>query len=308
MISHSLLALLPVLGLLGAGFTLKSRTFLTREFWPQAEKLCYYVLLPSLFIGGTANAQLTDLPISAMAPVLAGSVVLAATALALVQSRVTIGGPAFTSVVQGSIRFNNYLGLSIAELLYGEQGTALAAVTNAILVPLVNVLCTIAFARYGAAPLSIRGTLRSICVNPLILACAVGFTLNPTGLRLLPGFGEFIRVLGSASLPLGLLCVGAALNIGSIGGNAAPIAYASVVKFLVLPGIAVSGCLLLGLSGPPAGVIVLFLALPTASSAYVMAQALGGDSPLMASTITVQTIIGTVYLPVLLLLIPSLTG
>ena len=308
MIAQSLLALVPVLGLIGAGFTMKARTFLTREFWPQAERLCYYVLLPALFVHGTANAQLSNFPIGAMAMVLAGSVVLTATALVLAQHRLAIDGPAFTSVLQGSIRFNNYLGLSIAVVLYGEQGVALAALTNAILVPVVNVLCTIAFARYGTKPLSVTGTFRSVSTNPLILACVLGITINLTGLGLPPGIADLVRALGSASLPLGLLCVGAALHINSIGRNLPRIACASAIKFLVLPGIAVAGCLLLGLTGPPAGTVILFLALPTASSAYVMAQALGGDSSLMASTITLQTIAGMVYLPALLLLIHSLTG
>lgn len=145
---------------------MRARKFLTSEFWPQAEKLCYYVLLPALFVHGTANAEPSHLPIGAMAAVLAGSVVLTATALVLVQRRIGFNGPAFTSVVQGSIRFNNYLGLSVAVVLYGEHGVALAAVTNAILVPVVNVLCTIAFARYGSKPLSITGTLRSLGTNP----------------------------------------------------------------------------------------------------------------------------------------------
>src|ERR671914_748120 len=94
-LANSLLALVPVLALIGTGFAMKARTFLTGEFWPQAEKLCYYVLLPALFIYGTANAGLSDLPIGAMAPVLAGSVVLTAVGLALVQRRFTFDGPAF---------------------------------------------------------------------------------------------------------------------------------------------------------------------------------------------------------------------
>ncbi len=305
MIAQSLLALLPVLGLIGAGFGMKARTFLTPEFWPQAEKLCYYVLLPALFVYGTANAELSGLPIGAMAPVLIGSVIVTALALVLVRRRLSFDGPAFTSVVQGSIRFNNYIGLSIAVVLYGEQGVALAAITNTILIPLVNVLCTIAFARYGTKPLSVRGTLRSISTNPLTLACVAGTILNLTGVGLPAGIADLVRALGTASLPLGLLCVGAALKMNSIGPNLPPIAYASAVKFLVLPGVAAAGCLLMGLAGPPAGIIILFLALPTASSAYVMAQALGGDSSLMASTITLQTIAGMFYLPGLLLLITS---
>lgn len=201
---------------------MKARTFLKPEFWPQAEKLCYFVLLPALFINGTATTELGDLPIGMMAPVLAGSVIVTAMALILVQRRFRFDGPAFTSVVQGSIRFNNYLGLSIAVILYGEQGVALAAFTTAILVPLVNVLCTIVFARHGSRPLSVKGTLRSIGTNPLILACAAGIVLNLTGVGLPAGIVELVRALGSASLPLGLLCVGAGLQSTASGGMFSP--------------------------------------------------------------------------------------
>lgn len=287
---------------------MKAGKFLTPEFWPQAEKLCYYVLLPALFVNGTANTKFSELPIGTMAPVLAGSVILTAIALVLAQRRLGFDGPAFTSVVQGSIRFNNYLGLAIAVALYGEQGMALAAIANTILVPVANVLCTIAFARYGNKPLSIKGTLRSVGTNPLILGCAAGILLNLSGLGLPAGAADFVRALGSASLPLGLLCVGAALKVRSMGRDLRPVAFASATKFLVLPGIATAGCMLFGLAGPPAGIVILFLALPTASSAYVMAQALGGDSSLMASTIAMQTLAGVLYLPGLLFLITGFAG
>ncbi len=54
--------------------------------------------------------------------------------------------------------------------------------------------------------------------------------------------------------------------------------------------------------------MILFLALPTASSASVMARMLGGGSWLMASTITVQTVAGVLYLPVVFLVIRVFTG
>ena len=38
-------------------------------------------------------------------------------------------------------------------------------------------------------------------------------------------------------------------------------------------------------------IIVLFFALPTASSAYILTKVLGGDSRLMASIISIQTVV-----------------
>ena len=225
MILQTLVALGPVIGLLALGYGIRARRFLSPQFWPPAERLCYFVLLPALFISGTATADLGGLPIGLMAPVLAGPVVLTALGLVLAQRWMDLDGPAFTSVMQGSIRFNNYLGLSVALALFGADGVALAAIANTILVPLVNVLCTLAFARYGAEKLTVGGTVRSIATNPLILGCVIGILLNVSGTGLPPGVGEFVRALGTASLPLGLLCVGAALELRSMGRNVAPWAW-----------------------------------------------------------------------------------
>ncbi|WP_394250909.1 AEC family transporter [Arthrobacter pityocampae] len=308
MIAQSLVALGPVIGLIALGYGLRARSVLAPAFWPPAERLCYFVLLPALFISGTATADLGGLPIALMAPILAGSVLLTASGLVLAQRRLDLDGPAFTSVLQGSIRFNNYLGLSIALALFGADGVALAAIANTVLVPLVNILCTLAFARYGAERLSVGGTVRSIATNPLILGCVIGLLLNVTGVGLPPGVDGFVRTLGTASLPLGLLCVGAALELRGMGRNLGAVALATMVKFAVLPGLGVAGCLLLGLTGPPAATVILFLSLPTASSAYVMARALGGDSRLMASTITLQTLAGVAYLPLVFLVTGRVTG
>ncbi|WDF33513.1 AEC family transporter [Arthrobacter agilis] len=308
MILQTVVALGPVIGLIALGYGIRARSFLSPSFWPPAERLCYFVLLPALFINGTATADLAGLPIGLMAPVLAGPVLVTALGLVVLQRWLDLDGPAFTSVLQGSIRFNNYLGLSVALALFGADGVALAAIANTVLVPLVNVLCTLGFARFGSVRLTVGGTVRSIVTNPLIIGCVLGILLNVTGVGLPPGIAEFVRALGSASLPLGLLCVGAALELRSVGRNLGAVGLASVAKFAVLPGLGIAGCVIVGLTGEPAATVILFLSLPTASSAYVMARALGGDSRLMASTITLQTVAGILYLPLVFLVIRALTG
>ncbi|MNI86306.1 hypothetical protein D3C73_1433920 [compost metagenome] len=47
---------------------------------------------------------------------------------------------------------------------------------------------------------------------------------------------------------------------------------------------------------------VLFQALPTASSSYVMARQMGGNAPLMATIIALQTVAAAVTLPLMLML------
>ncbi|MCJ2013890.1 AEC family transporter [Methylobacterium sp. J-076] len=304
-----LLALLPIALLIGLGAGLRRAGFLAEAFWPQAERLGYYVLLPSLFVHGLATARLDGVPVLALAAVLVVSTVAVALALLALRPRLALDGAAFTSVFQGGIRFNNYVGVSAAVGLFGAQGIALAAVANAAIVPTVNVLCVLVFARFGSAgPLAPAAVVRQLALNPLVVASFVGIALQATGLPLAPGVDPVLKALGQASLPLGLLCVGAALDFGTARTWIRPLAVTAAVKFGLMPLATVLACRALGLHGPAAATALLFQALPTASSSYIMARQLGGDAPLMAGIIALQTVLAGAALPLVLLVLEGIAA
>lgn len=297
-----LTAMLPALALIGLGQWMRRAGFLAEAFWPQAERLAYWVLLPALFAHALATARLDGVPVQAFALVLLAG--LAIVALALLAGRPALGtdGPAFTSVFQGGIRFNNYIGLTVLAGLLGAEGVALAAMACAVIVPTVNVLCVLVFARYGAgtAGTGWRACLRTLATNPLILSCALGGALNATGIGMPDLAAAVLRPLGQAALPLGLLIVGAALDPQALHGRLRLAAAASGAKFLLLPATTVAACLAVGLDGPAAVAAVMMQAQPTATSSYVLSRQLGGDAPLMAAIIAIQTPLAAASLPLAL--------
>jgi predicted permease len=301
-----LLALVPVILLIGLGYGLRRSGFLAEGFWPQAERLGYFLLLPSLFVHGLAMANLQSLPVWGLAGTLVGTLVLVSALVVAARPMMRIDGAAFTSVFQGSVRFNNYVAVTIAAGLFGAQGIAMAAICNAAIVPTVNVLCVLVFARYGAARLNARGIARQIVTNPLVVACAIGILLQALGLGLPLGLEPALRALGAASLPLGLLCVGAALDFGTARSWLGPVVTSSAVKFLVMPVATLLTALALGLRGPALVVALLFQAMPTASSAYILARQLGGDAPLMAGITATQTVLAALAIPLVLATLTTL--
>ncbi|NVO17408.1 MAG: AEC family transporter [Rhodoplanes sp.] len=301
-----LLALVPIALLIGLGHGLKRTAFLADAFWPQAERLAYFVLLPALFLHGLATTRIEALPVWEMAVTLIGSILAVAALVVMARPLMRIDGAGFTSVFQGSVRFNNYVAVTIAVGLFGAQGITLSAICTAAIVPVVNILCVLVFARFGAARLSARGVVIQIVSNPLVLGCVGGIALQATGLGLPPGLEPALRALGAASLPLGLLCVGAALDFGAARRWLAPVAVSSAAKFLLMPVVALAGALALGLRGPPLVVVLLFEAMPTASSAYILSRQLGGDAPLMAGITAVQTVLAAVAIPLVLTVLLAL--
>ncbi|KVM58294.1 transporter [Burkholderia ubonensis] len=300
MIGAVLLALAPVALLVALGHGLKRSGFVGDAFWPSAERLCYYVLLPALFAHGLASARLQSLAVMPLALALVGSTVAAAAALLLIRPFVRVDGAGFTSVFQGAVRFNNYVGASLAAGLFGARGIALAAVCVAAIVPTVNLMCVLVFARYGSTRLGIAALVRQIVSNPLVVACATGIAMQASGATFPPAIEPAVRALGAASMPLGLLCVGAALTFDAARAWMQPVCVASAFKFVAMPLLTLVAGRALGLGDAPLTVALLFQALPTSSASYLMARQLGGDAPLMAGITAFQTLFATIAMPAVL--------
>lgn len=298
------LALIPVILLIGLGAILRRRRVVTEAFWPQAERLGYYVLLPCLFFDSLATAKMGGLPVVALALSLVLSTVAVAGVVLCCRPLMRIDGPAFTSVFQGSVRFNNYVGVTLAAGLFGTEGVALAAVCNAAIVPTVNILCVLVFARFGSARLTATGVLKQLAANPLVLSCLAGIAFQTLSFTIPPGVEPALRALGGASLPLGLLFVGAALNFGTARGWVGPVASSSAFKFLVMPVATLLVAQVMGLEGPALTTALLFQVLPTASSAYILARQLGGDAPLMAGITATQTVLAMAAIPLMVWALP----
>lgn len=303
MIGMVALALLPVILLIGVGYILKRSAFLSDAFWPQAERASYYIFLPSLFLHGLATADTKALPVWSLAGALIGSIVAVAAMVVAARPFLRVDGAQFTSLFQGSIRFNNYIGVTLAAGLLGAEGVTLAAVCNAAIVPTVNLLCVLVFARFGSARLTARGVLAELATNPLVIACLAGMVLQALGTGLPPGLEPALKALGAASMPLGLLCVGAALQFGAIRTWLGPVLASSTAKFLIMPSVTALAGQAAGLGAPTMLVALLFQALPTASSSYILAKQLGGDAPLMAGITATQTVLGMLAIPLVLALL-----
>ncbi|MEZ5583399.1 MAG: hypothetical protein R3F37_12235 [Candidatus Competibacteraceae bacterium] len=134
-------ALGPIFSLILLGFGLKLYRFPGEAFWPAAEQLTYFVLFPALLVHRLALAELGDYAVGPFASVLVAGLLLATLLLFLLRPLLGVDGPAFSSVYQGGIRFNTYVGLAAAGALFHLPGSTLAALAMAVLIPLINVLC-----------------------------------------------------------------------------------------------------------------------------------------------------------------------
>ncbi len=300
--SHVLNALLPVFILIALGFALRQHIFKSDNFWKPIEQITYYILFPALIVSNMAETEVHWNVVFPVLSVLAAATLIISALVMLIRNRFCDNGAGYTSVFQGSIRFNTYVGLSAAAALYGKTGVTLLAVIIALMIPLVNLLSVYTITRYGAnGRTSFNEIARELATNPLIIGSALGIAINLAGIPLPFGIRPSVDSLGKASLPLGLLAVGSGLNMRTVKGNIFPLFFPGILKLLLLPLLVWFGSRIAGLDTFTMSIGVLYAALPTAPSAFILARSLGGDHTLMARIITIQTVAASLTLPVFLM-------
>jgi predicted permease len=294
-------AVAPIFIVIITGYLLKRIRLVPGEMWPIVEHICFYLLMPFLIIRTLARADLGAIPIADFAIVIAGGVIGMASLLLLLRPvteyRFGISGPTFTSIFQGATRFHGFMALAIVGSLYGEEGVALSGIAIGIMVPLINMLNVAVLTIFGQgdAKPDWATVILKIISNPLIVACVIGFALNLTGVpQFLYGA---IDIIGDGGLGLALLAVGAGLSVGRAMETKMLVAAGVLMRLLGMPLLVVLLSWAVGLEGLTRTVAIITGAVPTASSAYVMARQMGGDADLMANITTVQVLVAAVTLP-----------
>src|SRR5689334_15570969 len=300
-------ALLPVFLLIVLGFILKRSLMRLDTQWHGLERLTYYVLFPTLLIQTLVKANLSDVPVAGVG----GALLLSALAMSLLClalqplfSRLDIDGPAFTSIFQGATRWQTFVALAVSSNLFGQTGLALASVAMVAIIPLVNVFSVAVLAHYASPEKqSVRAIVMTVVQNPLIWACAIGIAVNVTHLPLPKIWHDVADALGRSSLGIGLLVTGAGLHLDGLLRPSLAASIAVFLKLVLMPVLGIALALCFGISGPSLVIVAACSAVPCASSAYVLARQMGGDAPLLAQIITLQTILAAITMPVVIAMV-----
>jgi hypothetical protein len=195
-------AFLPAFGLLLLGAVLRARLLPEETLWAGMERLVFWVLLPALLVVAISAVPVRDLPVGGMAVAIWGALGLGTAASLLLARGLGHGHAALTSVLQGGIRFNTMLAFAVTTGLWGPAALPLGGVSAALIVPAVQVVITFAFLAGGGRRLRPLLLLRGLLLNPLLLACLLGFAVSAAG-GLPPGIKPLLSVLGQASVAVG---------------------------------------------------------------------------------------------------------
>lgn len=301
------LSLVPVFSLIALGAVLRRFSLLTAEGWGSLERLTYFVLFPPLMFMSIVNGSFASEEALWLGLALAGTVITMAALMLLARPLLAKDGPQFSSVFQAGVRWNGYVALGVIAGLHGEIGVGLSAIGFAVLVPINNVMSVLVLSRYASEkPAPFLRVLRSVATNPLILSTVLAIILVSLGVRITKPVADTLTLLGDATVSLGLICVGAALDFGSMRAAKWPLAAGTLLRLVVMPAVTAGLCFSIGLSKMAIEIAMVCVAAPVATSAYILARQLGGDARLMANIITLTTLLSLITIPLTLWLVEFL--
>ena len=307
---YSISLIIPDFAIILLGLVLSRKGGFTKAFWDGAEKLVFnFLLAPFLFVS-VAQSQLAVG--ESVRFLLTGicAMLLGVAASFAVHYFIKADAVTHASVFQCGFRFNTYIGFAICTRFCGAEGPSLLAMLIAFWVPISNSIAVSDLVRAVAKRDNqsenrsqlLRTTVLGVARNPLIIATVLGLIFNYLGIELIQPVKDFLSHLGSASLAMGLLCIGAGLQFSNLAKHFKLIAASCLVRLAVIPLMAWIVIQLTGLSGNAAAVVLVFASLPTAQSCYVMTANMHGNASIVAAVTTLQTLLSMLTLSILIAL------
>ncbi len=294
--------LFPDFSLIACGWLLCRYTALNRLVWNHVESLVYYFLFPVLLFHSIVRSPLD---FGATSNLLTAGVGVGLSGIALAYALpflpligAHIDRREHAASAQIAFRFNSFICLALAGRVAGPEGLLMIAVLIGVCVPMFNIAAVWPMARHAQT-----GFVRQLARNPLIIATVTGLVANLLGLGVPTWLEPTLSRIGASSLALGLMAAGAGMQFASLARGKVLAVSLLVIRHLALPLIGWSLALALRLDAAQAAVLLTFSAVPTASSAYVLAARMGYNGPYVAGLVTLSTLLGVASLPFALSLI-----
>lgn len=307
---YSVSLILPDFAIILLGLVLSRKGGFTKAFWDGAEKLVFnFLLAPFLFV----SVVQSQLSVGESAHFLLTGICAMLLGVALsytVHYFIHADAVTHASIFQYGFRFNTYIGFAICTQFCGTEGLSLLALLIAFWVPISNTIAVADLARAVAMRDSksqshsqiLLSTVLGVIKNPLIIATLLGLVFNFLDIGLIQPAKDFLNHLASASLAMGLLCIGAGLQFDNLKKDFRLIGISCLIRLIAVPLMAWCIVSLFGLSGSAAAVVLIFAALPTAQSCYVMTANMHGNAAIVAAVTTAQTLLSMLTLSVLIAL------
>ncbi len=283
---------LPLLMLMAVGYVSRRLKLLDASTVSQCNSVLFKVFLAVLLFNNTRATDFENLADIKILVFVAVLIVFSFLSTALFVVGVERDNRRRGVMIQGICRSNYALyGIPLITALFPGGNVALASLLIAVVIPLFNVFSVIALSYCGTKNVKIGRVLLSILTNPLIIGTVLGMVFSYYSITIPSFLDSALISLGSIATPFALFILGASFEFRKITGFLPQLITITLGKLIVIPAIAITLAVLLGFEGVEIACIMAVFGSPVAVSSYTMAEKMGGDADLAASTVVFTSVL-----------------
>lgn len=187
------------------------------------------------------------------------------------------------------------LGVALATNIYGSSGLAPMMIFAAV--PLFNIMSVIILtvsADNGGHKIDLRGLVKNIVTNPIILGVMAGAVFSFLEIPLPAVAAKTVDSIAATATPMALLAIGVSFDFGAAKKKLLPAAAASFVKLFVLPAVFIPAAVLFGFRDSALVAVFVMVGAPTTVTAYIMSKNMRNDHVLSSNIIMLSTLVSSV--------------
>lgn len=300
-------AVTPIMLLMVLGYFLKKIGLIGVDLSKQINKIVYRVFLPvMLFLNIYKIESFAAIDFGYVFYTIAAVFVIFLVSIplvCLVSKRNSYRGV----LLQATFRSNYaFIGIPLAQSLFGDEGVIVATLLSAIIVPFYNILATVALSIFkgDGEKISVKKILLNIIKNPLIQSIFAGLlallireilSVNSIDFRIsnIEAIYKPLTQLSSLATPLALICLGAQFEFSAVSELKKEIIFGTVARSLAVPLLCIGSPLVFApsaFSGAHYAAFVAAFATPVAVSTVPMAQEMDGDVQLAGQLVVWSTL------------------
>lgn len=212
--------------------------------------------------------------------------------------------------IQTSYRSSSaILGIAFIQNIYGNAGMGPLMIVASV--PLYNVMAvtvlTVMKPKRGTVDAALIGkTLKGIATNPIILGIVAGVAWSLLKLPMPVILEKTVKNVAVLATPLGLMAMGATLELKRAFAKLKPAVAATCIKLLLLVAIFLPIAIHMGFTREKLVAILVMLGSATTVSSYIMARNMGHEGTLTSSVVMLTTFFSAFTLTAWLYLLKTL--
>lgn len=211
-----------------------------------------------------------------------------------------------------SMTNTGFVALPILSAIYGQRAVLPAAIATVfvavVMFPIAVILLEVGQRNAQGSRTASMVTVKHVVLNPMVISTLIGMLLSILDLHMPAPVKNYLSIMADALTPCALFAIGLGLSIDGVRANFGRASLLSVVKLVIMPLIVYGLSVVLGLAPLYTIAAVICAAVPTAKTVYILAGEYHCEEMMVASTVSMTTLLSIISLVFWLYALSGLTA